>query len=197
MSPSATTWSQIRAAFPEPWERLATVAEARYAEAIEADPARFREHATAFVQQLGAARGSLNRLAVGLRGRPETDPLVVKVRTLEERWNLLAAGFYADAQPARVVVGNPIVVGLVIGAVMVGVAAIAWSIAAYQYAVNLREQTALAEHDLQARVQASQEGRTLPPSTLPAPAESSWLPWMLGGGVVVSLAAWLLLRGDE
>ncbi|MCB9743934.1 MAG: hypothetical protein H6740_15145, partial [Alphaproteobacteria bacterium] len=40
-----------------------------------------------------------------------------------------------------------------------------------EYATNLREQTALAEKELAARVEASREGRLLQPSTLPAPPE--------------------------
>ena len=49
-----------------------------------------------------------------------------------------------------------------------GAVGVAWALAAYEYAVNLREQTALAERELDARVTASREGRALQPTTLPA-----------------------------
>ena len=56
---------------------------------------------------------------------------------------------------------------LIVVGVIVGLAAIAWAVAAYQYAVNLREQTALTEKELDARILASREGRQLPATTLP------------------------------
>jgi hypothetical protein len=70
--------------------------------------------------------------------------------------------------------------------VAIGVVAIAFAIVAYQYAVNLREQTALADRELTARIEASQAGRVLPPSTLPPPpspvedAKGVGM-WLLGG----------------
>jgi hypothetical protein len=75
----------------------------------------------------------------------------------------------------------------------VGVAAIAWAIAAYQYAVHLREQTALVERELQARVEASEQGRTLQPSTLPEQANAK-LGWLMLGGLALAAGA-LAWRG--
>jgi hypothetical protein len=87
---------------------------------------------------------------------------------------------------------------LVVGGLALGAAAIAWSVSAYQYAVNLREQTALAERELTARIEASQAGRVLQPSTLPAPppppspTESSGMGlWLLGGLGLVAAAVTL------
>ena len=62
---------------------------------------------------------------------------------------------------------------------------LAWAFAAHEYAVNLQQQTTLAERELDARVAAAQSGLVLPPSTLPAPspvdgARSVGL-WLLGG----------------
>jgi hypothetical protein len=87
---------------------------------------------------------------------------------MDHRYHELAAGFYGDASPPRDRHGTdgrrvaPAV--LVVGGLAVGVA---WAIAAYPYAVNLREQTWLAERELDARVEASREGRPLQTSTLP------------------------------
>jgi hypothetical protein len=79
-----------------------------------------------------------------------------------------------------------------IGGLALGAAAIAWAVSAYEYAVNLREQTALAERELDARVAASRDGRVLQPSTLPPPppppggAASNMGLWVLGGLAVVT-----------
>ena len=90
---------------------------------------------------------------------------------------------------------------LVVGGLSVGAVGVAWSIAAYHYAVNLREQTALAERELDARIAAGREGRTLQTSTLPPPpspasdARRAGL-WLLGGLAVAAgaLAIPLLLK---
>ena len=56
---------------------------------------------------------------------------------------------------------------LIVGGLAVGVAGTAWAVSAYEYATNLREQTALADRELSERVAASREGRTLQATTLP------------------------------
>lgn len=95
---------------------------------------------------------------------------------MELRYNQLAAGFYADSVPAAQAGTGVPVVGVapivVVAGIAIGVVAIAWAIVAYEYAVNLREQTALADREFVARVEASQAGRVLPPSTLPPPPPS-------------------------
>ena len=73
---------------------------------------------------------------------------------------------------------------------VVGVAAIAWSVAAYEYALNLREQTALSDRELVARIDASKEGRSLQPSTLPPPEDpkkkAAAIGFLLVGGLVLA-----------
>ena len=113
-----------------------------------------------------------------------------KYQALEKRYHDLAAGLYADAKPAQTEIGvAPVVVGVVVGGVVIGVAGIAWSIAAYEYAVNLREQTALAERELDARVEASREGRTLQPSTVPPQDTGGGVGWLLVGGLALAAGA--------
>ena len=66
---------------------------------------------------------------------------------------------------------------LVVAGIAFGVAAIAWAVASREHSKNLREQTALADHELTARVEASKEGRVLQETTLPEqPAAASLLP---------------------
>jgi hypothetical protein len=116
---------------------------------------------------------------------------------MEARYHDLAAGFYGDATPAPSGATAPAPstgaapAVLIIGGLAVGAVGVAWAVAAYQYAVNLREQTALAERELDARVEASREGRPLQASTLPPPpnptddAKGMGL-WLLGGLAVVA-----------
>ena len=79
-----------------------------------------------------------------------------------------------------------------VGGLAITAVGLAWAFAAYEYAANLKDQTALAERELDARVDASNAGRVLPPSTLPpAPpspvegARSVGL-WLFGGLVLAA-----------
>ena len=188
------SWSQIKSAWSSGWSALQTESMRLYEAAIRADPTGYLGRVQAFVQELGQARGSLNRIKDKLPNPPQTAEdraLHAKYRAMEARYHDLAAGLYADAKPAQTEVGAaPIVVGVVVGGVVIGVAGIAWSIAAYEYAVNLREQTALAERELDARVEASREGRTLQPSTVPPQTSGGGnLGWLLIGGLTLAAGA--------
>ena len=62
--------------------------------------------------------------------------------------------------------------------------------AAYQYAVNLREHTGLLEKELAARVEASRAGRSLAPASIPPPmAEARNIGMLLFGGLTLAAAA--------
>ena len=188
------SWSQIKSAWSSGWSALQTESMRLYEAAIRADPTGYLGRVQAFVQELGQARGSLKRIKDKLPNPPQTTEdrtLHAKYRAMETRYHDLAAGLYADAQPAQTEVGAaPIVVGVVVGGVVIGVAGIAWSIAAYEYAVNLRERTALAERELDARVEASREGRTLQPSTVPPHSSGGGnLGWLLIGGLTLAAGA--------
>jgi hypothetical protein len=175
-------WSQILGAWSQGWKELRARAAALYASAVQADSSGAAARISGFTQALGEARATLDRIRSRLPGLP--DPaLVARYQELERRWHDLAAGLFADATPvATPVVGMP--PALVVGGLAITAVGLAWAFAAYEYALNLQEQTALAERELDARVAASQQGRVLPPSTLPvAPpvgAASMGL-WLLGG----------------
>jgi hypothetical protein len=84
---------------------------------------------------------------------------------------------------------------------LVAIAGIIFAVASYEYCVELREQTALQDRDLTERVRASEQGRTLQPSTLPAPNPPPSLPdprpWVVGGLALLAGAAgvaWLVKR---
>ncbi|MCA9488682.1 MAG: hypothetical protein KC621_02125, partial [Myxococcales bacterium] len=108
---------------------------------------------------------------------------------LEERYRVLAGGL---AAPPAAVEGPPVL--LVVAGVGLGLGAIAWSVAAYQYAVHLREHTALLEKELVARVEASREGRALQPSTVVTTDRGRVIGWVLLGGLALG-AVGLVWRG--
>ncbi len=118
---------------------------------------------------------------------PEENQQVIRYHQLRQRYLDLSAGFWADSQRMddTAMAGAPIAV---VAGVGVGVIAFAWAVATYAQATNLREQTALADKELDARVEASREGRTLPPSTLPAPQDDGGLGWgwLVGGGLATA-----------
>jgi hypothetical protein len=168
----APSWSEVKAAWSAGWKALEAEGRRLYEGAIRLDPGKFASRVKAFLTELSTARAHLDSVRRKLPNPPRTEDdrrVVAKYQALEARYATLAAGFYSDARPAADATGAvPI---LVVGGLVVGVAAIAWSIAAYEYAVNLREETALADRELSARVDASRDGRILPPSTLPEPTD--------------------------
>jgi hypothetical protein len=191
------SWSDIKRTWSSGWAALEAKALKLYGAAIRADPTGYAAKVTGFAFELEQSRANLDRMRAKLPGQPATDAdrqLVANYQAMEARYNDLAAGFYSDVKPVSEGVG--VVPVLVVGGLLVGVAAIAWAVAAYEYAVNLREQTALAAQELDARVDASKEGRALPPSTLPPPppppvppGTGSAVGWLLVGGLVLAAGA--------
>lgn len=178
-----TDWNAVKAqVWTAPWDRLQQAGLVAHADAILAHPGRFRAHVERFVETLRGVRGALDRLRRG-----GLDP--VQLTALDTRYAVLVAGLLAEPGDDRVE-GAPL---LAVAGVTVGLLGIAWAVVAYQYAAHLREQTALAERELAARVQASEQGRTLQPSTLPA-APDARLGWALLGGLALG-AAVLAWRG--
>ncbi len=200
MTTVVPTWADIKAAWSSSWKALSAQATAAYASAARLDPTGTLAKVQAFVQALTDSRAALDRIAAKLPNPPVTPAdhaAVAQYQAMERRYHDLAAGFYGDATPAPGGASAPVPstgaapAVLIIGGLAVGAVGVAWAVAAYQYAVNLREQTALAERELDARVEASREGRPLQASTLPPPpnptddAKGMGL-WLLGGLAVVA-----------
>jgi len=195
MSWSVPSWSDIKAGWSSGWQALYDQATRTYASAAQVDPTGTLTKVQAFVDALSDSRATPDRMAAKLPNPPVTDAdkaAVAKHHALNKRYHELAAGFYDDAQPATdaTVPSTGAVPVLVVGAVAVGAVGVAWALAAYEYAVNLREQTDLAERELDARIEASREGRALQPSTLPPPPRSEsaakGMGWLLVGGLAVA-----------
>jgi len=188
------SWSDIKAAWPEYWSDLASQAVTRYRAAIESDPMQYFKQVQGTMQELHLCRVHFARIQALLQSADVHQKDLDNYNALIKRHRTLSAGVYADARPAgeQKMEGPPV---LIIGGLIIGVAAIAWSVAAYEYTVNLREQTALMDRELTERVKASESGRSLQPSTVQPKPESSgeggvkkWLGLMALGGAGIATA---------
>ena len=189
------SWTEIKERWSAGWQDLHRAALQKWGAAIHRNPEAFRPAVTATLADLQATRVHLQRIAAVLPRIADTAARAKAAQAfavMMKRYQELAAGIYADAEQAKQAQsGQPQVSGfiiplLIIGGIVLGVAAIAWAIASREHAKNLREQTALADHELTARVEASKEGRVLQETTLPeqpvsAPLLSATAPGVGGG----------------
>ena len=192
------SWDEIKAEWSAGWTALEAQAIATYEVAITADPEQYRAHLIEVLGMLEASRASLDRMKAELKaeiqaGRPMPGGALKTLKGLEQRYNDLAAGVYGGATGAQQV-GS---VGLIIGGVLFAVAAIAFGLAAYQYCANLRDQTALAEKELDERVKAARDGVVIPAAPLTTPPAAPELPGANGAsaGLVVGGLATLAVAG--
>ena len=192
-------WTTIQAAWGKGWKALHDQALHAYKAAIEAEPTKYVEQIKGFMSAISDSRANLDRFRARLPAQPSTEAerkLIAIHDALNRRYHDLAAGFYSDARPAdQPATGAVPLVIIVIAGIALGVAACAWAVAAHEYAVNLREQTALADKELVARVEASEQGRSLQPTTLPEPASeqakknAKGIGVLLVGGLVLAAGA--------
>lgn len=194
MNAYVPSWADVKAAWSTGWRDLSARAAATYAAAVQADPTGTAARITGFTTALDETRSTLDRMGPRLPSPPVTEAdrvLVSRYQDLERRWHELAAGLFADATPvAAPTVGVAPV--LVVGGLAITAVGLAWAFAAYEYAANLKDQTALAERELDARVTAANTGRVLPPSTLPpsplSPVDGARTAglWLFGGLVIAA-----------
>ena len=189
------SWTEIKERWSAGWQDLHRAALQKWGAAIHRNPEAFRPAVTATLADLQATRVHLQRIAAVLPRIADTAARAKAAQAfavMMKRYQELAAGIYADAEQAKQAqsgkpqVGAVIVPLLIVAGIVLGVAAIAWAIASREHAKNLRDQTALADHELTARVEASKEGRVLQETTLPempasAPLLSATTP-SVGGG---------------
>lgn len=194
------SWTEIKARWSAGWKELHRQAVHKFGPAIQRNPESFRPQVEATLGDLMAASTHLKRIQALLpriqddQARAQTAKVFA---AMMQRYHVLAAGIYADAEQAKrqhkrdsaqpSEVSGYIVPLLIVGGIVLGIAAIAWALASREHAKNLRDQTALADHELTARVEASKEGRVLQETTLPeqpqsAPLLSATAPDVGGGG---------------
>ena len=180
-----SSWADIRAAWDRSWASFERTAVETWRSAIEATPERFREPVEAFLNVLAGTKLSLDD-AHSLAQRPgATGADRGRYMRLLSQYNAVAAGVMAHSAPTDTEQTGAAPV-LVVAGLAIGVAGIAWAVAAYEYASSLRDQVQLYREDLAARVQAAQQGVTLQPTTVPTPTpkKGSVWPWLLGLGVL-------------
>ena len=187
-----TSWTDVKASWSSGWKALQESALDKWGSAIRRNPEDFRPKVEATINELAAARAHLDHMKPLLPKQVKTaedQRAVADFSRLSARYYDLAAGIYADAQPAAAQVG--IAPLLVVAGIVLGLAAIAWAVTAHEYAANLGEQTALADRELTARVEASRQGRELQPSTLAEPEKPKGgaVGWLLVGGLVAAAGA--------
>jgi LysM repeat protein len=154
-------WEAVRQGWSAGWQALDAQASGLY-DAIVAAPETYRAKVEAFLEALTTAKQNLT----WSRSQPLTAQDRQQLDALSQRYNDLAAGFLSDVDG-----GESLQLGagplLIVAGIGVGVAAIAWAVASYEHAANLRDQTALFREDLAARVAASEQGRALQTATVP------------------------------
>ena len=202
------SWTDIKARWSAGWKDLHSKALERFGDAIKRNPESFRPQAEKTLGDLAATRAHLQRIQAQLpkiKDPAERAKFTKAFAAMYQRYHVLAAGIYADGEQAKQAQQGqtPQVSGffiplLIIGGIVLGVAAIAWAIASREHAKNLRDQTALADHELTARVDASKEGRVLQETTLPempasAPLLSATTPSSPAGKMGLALVGVLAL----
>lgn len=202
------TWDELMATFAS---RIAATYEAtigRLSAAIQATPAAFEAKVTAFFALLAECKANLDRIQARLPNPPRSQADVANVARYAEMKSLYDALVLGISQNAVQVpqVGVAPAVVIVVGSVGLTVAGVAWAVAAWEYAASLRDQTAFMAQELEARVQASQRGTQLQPTTAtppsaPAPGGGAagnddkkggaWV-WLLGIGAAAAAAAFIV-----
>lgn len=192
------TWEQLAQGFTS---RIASAYDAslgRVERAITEDAERVKRAVAAFFEALAQARANLDRAVPLLPSPPQGQAeaaLVARYAEMRQLYDALVLGVSQNAVSlATREVGVAPAVVIVIGAVGLTAAGVAWALAAYEYAAGLRDQSAFLVAELEARKEAMRTGKVLPPasptpSTPPPPAPpgddkgGGWLWALLGLGL--------------
>lgn len=193
------TWAELREAWAAGWASMQENALATYGSSIAARPTDYAAIASATITNLRLSAANLGVIHGLMQAHPNVVADVDKadLTAMRHRYQDLGAGIYADAASF----GAAPAVGVVLIVLGVGltIAAIAWAIVAYPYTSNLRDETALKRQELEARIQASKDGRYVQPSTLtpdvPSIDLSSKGDGIGGGTIALGVAAALGLVG--
>lgn len=172
---------------------------------------RYQANLSSVLSSLAATKSGLSSMAVQLRQVQGTNSEWKLWQGAATVWKTLVDGLGLNEKEAAQMqvageYGSPILIPvLLFGAtVVVSAAAIAWAWAVVEIAQALQGWVQAYNNELSARVAASKEGRTLPPSDLKTPGEilkppdadgSSILLWLAGLGVVIGGVVWATSRG--
>ena len=168
------SWEELKLSFLTGIQSSYDAVYARIEEAVAAKPSSFEAKVRAFLTLLRECKVNLERIAAQLPALPKNDAakaLIRRYQDMKALYDALVAGIALNATGDLELGVVPVVV---VGTVALSAAGVAWAIAAYEYAAGLRDETALMATELEARVQAMKDGKTLQTSTLTsAPAQPS------------------------
>ena len=173
------TWEQLSSAFSSQMRGLYDQTIGQLAAAIEASPQAFEARVTEFFNVLAQTRAHLVRIQTLLPNPPrnaEEGTWIARYAEMKAMYDALVQGLrQAGATNANALeIGNPVVLAVV--GIGLTVAAIAWAVSAYQYAVGLRDQTAFMAQELEARVESMRTNKPLPPVTATPPSAPAEAP---------------------
>ncbi|MCB9779732.1 MAG: hypothetical protein H6742_14300 [Alphaproteobacteria bacterium] len=202
------TWDELKASFTGNAAAAYDATLGRLSAAIQATPAAFEAKVTSFFALLAECKANLDRIQARLPNPPRTQADandIARYAEMKSLYDALVLGISRNAVQVPQVGIAPAVV-IVVGAVGLTVAGVAWAVAAWEYAASLRDQTAFMAQELDARVAASQRGTQLQPTTAtppsaPAPGGGgsgdddkkggAWM-WLLGIGAAAAAAAFIV-----
>lgn len=168
------TWEELKLSFLTGIQSSYDAVYTRVEEAVAAKPSSFEAKVRAFLTLLRECKVNLERIAAQLPSLPKNEAakaLIRRYQDMKALYDALVAGIALNATGDLELGTVPLVV---VGTVALSAAGVAWAIAAYEYAAGLRDETALMATELEARVQAMKDGKTLQTSTLAsAPAQPS------------------------
>lgn len=136
---------------------------------ISSNPDAYAPNVQSYDQELRLSRAHLEAIRRNLSliaTHPDHPTHVKRYGESLRRYQELSVEFYRDMRQNTNEVGFiPI---LYLSYASVGLIGATLAVALYHYAVNLREETALQRSELDARVRLAEQGKVLPPTTLPA-----------------------------
>jgi hypothetical protein len=199
---SSMSWSDVAARMSSEWSTSLRESVQRWRGAIEAAPERFRATLEEYLSNLAVAWTNLVAVHTLLELHPDVPFRQKYADTLEQlrdRYYILSALVMQDAHPKDDPAKAPVAAApvVIIGIIAFGLVALAAAAAYIQHTRELRDWTVYLREDLQARVEASKDGRQLPPSTAPSsPAERPgdddkgipWWGWAVGAGALAAVA---------
>jgi hypothetical protein len=202
------TWEELKSTFASSIVATYEATVGRLSAAIQATPAAFEAKVTGFFALLAECKANLDRIQARLPNPPRTQAdtgLVARYAEMRSLYDALVLGISQNAVQVPQVGVAPAVV-LIVGSVGLSVAGVAWAVAAWEYAASLRDQTSFMAKELEARVEASQRGTQLQPTTATPPSAQApgtgragdddkkggaWV-WLLGIGAAAAAAAFIV-----
>lgn len=154
---------------------------------VMANPKDAQAEAKRAHDELEASHAALKRwkAAIGRLPEDQRGPEVAKFNKSNRLWYEAASALFQGATDPKS--GQPVdTVGIlpliIVGVVALSLAGAAFAPAAFQVAKSLRVQADNQTRDLEARIEASKEGRTIQDATVPAPSASAEIKTPPGGG---------------